>query len=139
MGGIQIGRGTLFYGRIKLTGPRNAAKRLKIGQSCFLNDALTFNLNGNVTVEDNVSIGMDCLFTTGVHEMGGHDFRAGPVQGKDITVGRGSWLAARVTVLPGVTIGAGSVVAAGAVVTDAVQPDTFVAGVPAREIRRLET
>jgi acetyltransferase-like isoleucine patch superfamily enzyme len=47
------------------------------------------------------------------------------------------WLATRCTVLKGVTIGTGAVVAAGAVVTKDVPPYTLVAGVPARIIRHI--
>ena len=47
------------------------------------------------------------------------------------------WLGANVTILPGVTIGEGAIVAAGAVVTKDVAPRTVVGGVPAREIRGI--
>ena len=47
------------------------------------------------------------------------------------------WIATAATILPGVTIGADSVVAAGAVVTRDVAPATLVAGVPARVVREL--
>jgi acetyltransferase-like isoleucine patch superfamily enzyme len=47
------------------------------------------------------------------------------------------WIASRVTVLPGVSIGDGSVVAAGAVVSRDVAPNTLVAGVPAKFVRAL--
>jgi acetyltransferase-like isoleucine patch superfamily enzyme len=55
-----------------------------------------------------------------------------------IIIGDGVWIASRVTVLPGVFIGDGSVVAAGAVVSRDVAPNTMVAGVPARLVRELE-
>jgi len=52
-------------------------------------------------------------------------------------VGDGAWIATRAVVLPGVTIGEGAVVAAGAVVTRSVAPHTMVGGVPARVLRDL--
>ena len=45
-----------------------------------------------------------------------------------------AWISCRVVILPGVTVGEGAVVAAGAVVTKNVPPYTIVAGVPAKEV-----
>jgi acetyltransferase-like isoleucine patch superfamily enzyme len=55
-----------------------------------------------------------------------------------VTIGSGVWIASRVTVLPGVRIGDGAVVAAGAVVARDVPAHTLVGGVPARVIRSLD-
>ncbi|MBC8076121.1 MAG: hypothetical protein H7Y32_08620 [Chloroflexales bacterium] len=60
-------------------------------------------------------------------------FRCAPV-----VIGRNVWVGAKATILQGVTIGDGAVVAAGAVVTRDVAAYTLVAGVPARPIRALE-
>ena len=49
-----------------------------------------------------------------------------------MSVGDGTWVGTRALILPGVHIGAGCVVAAGAVVTESVPDDTMVGGVPAR-------
>jgi acetyltransferase-like isoleucine patch superfamily enzyme len=55
-----------------------------------------------------------------------------------IHIGNGVWLGSNVTVLPGVSIGDGAVVAAGAVVTRDVDEMTVVGGVPAKLIRKIE-
>ncbi|MDB5112014.1 MAG: acetyltransferase, partial [Mucilaginibacter sp.] len=55
-----------------------------------------------------------------------------------IVVKRNAWIGAAATILPGVTIGENSVVAAGAVVTKDVPANTIVAGVPARAIKNLK-
>ena len=54
-----------------------------------------------------------------------------------MTIERGAWIGARAVILPGLKIGAGAVVAAGAVVTEDVAPDVMVGGVPAKELKRL--
>ena len=61
----------------------------------------------------------------------------GGVPARPITIGRGAWIGFDCCVLPGVTIGAGSVVGARSVVTTDVEPFTIVAGNPARVIRRF--
>lgn len=62
----------------------------------------------------------------------------GPEFGAPITIGEDCWLCGNVIVLAGVTIGNGSVVGAGSVVTKDVPPNCVVAGSPARIIRRLK-
>jgi acetyltransferase-like isoleucine patch superfamily enzyme len=73
---------------------------------------------------------------------GGHpvppDQRRDYLTGAAITIETNVWIGTAATILPGVTIGAGSVVAAGAVVTHDVPPATLVAGVPATVNRELE-
>ncbi|MBP6872851.1 MAG: acyltransferase [Bacteroidales bacterium] len=61
--------------------------------------------------------------------------KEGYVQSKPILIGDNVWIGMRAIILKGVTIGNGSIVAAGAVVTKDVPPNTVVGGVPARVIR----
>ncbi|MFQ6998067.1 MULTISPECIES: DapH/DapD/GlmU-related protein [Lachnospiraceae] len=63
--------------------------------------------------------------------------RAGKDVYKTIHIKEKCWIGAEVLILPGVTIGKGCVVAAGAIVTTDVEENTMVAGVPARIIKRL--
>ena len=65
------------------------------------------------------------------------DKRRSYITAEPITIETNVWIGATATILPGVTIGANSVVAAGAVVTRDVPPATLVAGVPAKVIRNL--
>jgi len=57
---------------------------------------------------------------------------------KAITIGEDCWICVNATILPGVSIGRGSTVAGGAMVTKDVEPFTLVGGVPARLIRKLK-
>jgi maltose O-acetyltransferase len=80
---------------------------------------------------DDVSIGPEATILTLGHDPNDVDFRD---RGGDVIVGSRVWIAYRAMVLPGITIGEGAVVAAGAVVTRDVEAFTIVAGVPARPI-----
>ncbi len=64
--------------------------------------------------------------------------RWGRVVSKPVRIGNEVWIGANATILPGVTIGDGSIVAAGAVVTHDVPSFSIVAGVPARVIQTIE-
>ena len=57
---------------------------------------------------------------------------------KPVHIGRNAWIGAGATILPGVTVGENAVVAASAVVTRDVEPNTIVGGNPARLIKRVE-
>jgi maltose O-acetyltransferase len=63
--------------------------------------------------------------------------RAGDLKAEPVTIGDGAWIGARATILPGVTIGGGAVVAAGSVVTRDLPANVLAGGVPARVIREL--
>jgi acetyltransferase-like isoleucine patch superfamily enzyme len=138
LAGLRIGRGTVLSGSIHTSGRGHPRERLHIGSNCYINERVSFNLGGDVILEDGVSVGMECLFLTVTHELSGPDFRAGRTQMRDVRIGRGAWLGARVILLPGVTVGAGAVVGAGSVVTRDIPPNVLAAGVPARVVRSLE-
>ncbi len=103
-----------------------------IGPGCFLD---SFE---RITIGNRVSLAPQVSLITSTHEIGPHEQRAGQLHGKPITIEDGAWLGARCTVLPGVTIAKGCVIAAGAVVTKDTEPDCIYAGVPATLLRRLD-
>jgi acetyltransferase-like isoleucine patch superfamily enzyme len=135
--GHSIGARTLLTSSFMLIGGRGAAERLSIGADCFINQDCVFDATAPIVIGDNVNLGHGVLITTSSHEVGAPDRRGGRLQPMPVRVGNGAWLASRVVVLPGVEIGEGAIVAAGAVVTRSVPPHTLVAGVPAREVRSL--
>lgn len=85
-------------------------------------------------------VGPNCSFFSGTHPLDPHirNGTRGPETGKPITIGEDCWLGGNVIVLPGITIGKGSTVGAGSVVTKDVEPYTLVAGNPARVLRKIE-
>lgn len=79
----------------------------------------------------NVSIGPEATILTLGHDPQSPDFAD---QGGNVIIGDRVWIGYRALIMPGVTIGDGAVVAAGAVVTKDVEPFTIVGGVPAKKI-----
>ena len=98
-----------------------------IGQRCYV------DARGGIRLEANVSISREVCVLTASHDPDSPEFEAplAPVRFE-----QRSWIATRAVVLPGVCIGEGAVVAAGAVVARDVDPYTVVGGVPARVLRK---
>lgn len=92
---------------------------------------------GLVTIKDRTLIGPSCRIIAVTHSLNYLDRRNSDEIARPVEIGEDCWLGIRVTILPGVTIGKGCVVAAGAVVTKDVAPFNLVGGVPARVIRYL--
>jgi len=118
--GIQMGC-RFLNGRKVFLGERNV-----INFGCLL-DGRKFSIRTG----SNVSIGPEATILTL-----GHDPRSATFEdlGGDVVIEDRVWIGYRAIVLPGVTIGKGAVVGAGAVVTKNVEPYTIVAGNPARKI-----
>lgn len=136
--GFRIGPGTVMWGTPTITGHGDIYRRLTVGRACWFNIGVLINLGADVTVGDRVALGHEVMILTDTHPIAGSERRAGPLFARPVSIGDGAWLGSRVLVLPGVAIGAGAVVAAGAVVTNDVPPDILVGGVPARMLRELE-
>ncbi len=123
--------------RIKLLkmAKANIGKNVYIGQEFFLFDSGRTEL---LTIEDNVGIGPFVIIVIHSSRTGPCLKKAYPKKELSVVIKTGVSIGARATILPGVTIGEHSFVAAGAVVSKDVPPYTVVAGVPAKVIKRLE-
>jgi acetyltransferase-like isoleucine patch superfamily enzyme len=113
----------------------NFGRFIKIGKNVFINHACSFLDMGGITIEDNVLIGPKVNLITENHPLNPGDRKS--LICKPIVIKRNAWIGAGATILPGVTIGENSVVAAGAVVTANVPPNTIVGGVPAKFIKNI--
>ncbi|HTD41725.1 MAG TPA: sugar O-acetyltransferase [Mucilaginibacter sp.] len=106
-----------------------------IGKNVFVNHACTFMDRGGIIVEDNVLIGPKVNLITTNHPLQPSERRA--TISHPIVIKKNAWIGAAATILAGVTIGENSVVAAGAVVSKDVPPNTIVGGVPAKIIKTI--
>ncbi len=111
-------------------------RRIRVGHKVFINQCCTIYDTGGVDIGDLVMIGPNVNLITVGHAMQPAQRRSF-IEARPIVLQRNVWIAAAATILGGVTVGENSVVGAGAVVTRDVPPDSFVAGVPARVVRRL--
>jgi acetyltransferase-like isoleucine patch superfamily enzyme len=127
----------MIMGALRITG-HGSASLLSIGKNTAISGPLTVDLGERVSIGDQVHFGQEVMLLTMEHEVGPPEERCGRLTAAPICIEDGAWLASRVTILPGVTVGRGSIVAAGAVVTTDVPPNTMVGGVPARVIRSLD-
>lgn len=132
--GAKVGRRCFVRGGLVI----QESFGLVLGNDVFINAACCFDLSAPIMLGNRVQVAYQVTLITGGHEFGPHGSRAGTHRPQPIFVGDGAWIGARAIILPGVTIGAGAVVAAGALVTKDVPPDMVVAGVPARIVRTLE-
>ncbi|WP_315861298.1 acyltransferase [Roseiconus lacunae] len=105
---------------------------LSIGANSIINQRCRLDNRGTLSIGANVSISPEVHLITAEHDIRDRDGFAGYTE--PITIDDWVFIGSRAIVLPGVTIGAHAVVAAGAVVTKDVQPNAIVAGVPAKKI-----
>ncbi|HEX3567239.1 MAG TPA: DapH/DapD/GlmU-related protein [Acidimicrobiales bacterium] len=110
---------------------------ITVGRAVFIGYECTFTGHGAINIADEVMIAHKVNLVTAGHPVEPAKRRA-YITVEPITIGTNVWIGAAATILPGVTVGADAVVAAGAVVTHDVAPATLVAGVPATVIKELE-
>jgi acetyltransferase-like isoleucine patch superfamily enzyme len=159
--GMRVGRGTSLP-RIRVTWPHQVSigsgcvieddvffkfdgiwapgPAIIIADRCFLGRACEFNIRKQITIGRNALIGSGCKFVDHDHGM----LRNSPMNVQQcanapITLGDDVWLGANVVILKGVTIGNGSIVAAGAIVTKPIGSFEIWAGVPARKVGERPT
>ncbi len=103
----------------------------KLGPGSVVNQNCRLDNRGGIAIGSSVSISADVIILTADHDPNSRTFegRCRPVVIDDYV-----FVGTRAMILPGVTLGKGSVVAAGAVVTKSVAPYSIVAGVPAKTI-----
>jgi acetyltransferase-like isoleucine patch superfamily enzyme len=124
--GVHLGCYIWFYGpgQIRRDG-------VHIGAYSRINRDCTLDVRGSIWIGDNVSVSPEVMILTAAHGVDDPLFR---VETRRVVIEDHVYIGSRAIILPGVTLGRGSVVAAGAVVTRDVPPLGIVAGVPARPV-----
>jgi acetyltransferase-like isoleucine patch superfamily enzyme len=129
LGGVLEAGNCLFYPGVRL--------EVGLGGSMQIGTGTYLNRNTEVIAWQEVSIGRDCMIGWDVLIM---DTDQHPVPGRSlenrpVRIGDGVWIGARATILKGVVVGDGAIIAAGAIVTHDVEPGAVVAAPAARIVR----
>ncbi|MGA4514540.1 sugar O-acetyltransferase [Staphylococcus caledonicus] len=111
---------------------------VKLGRNVFVNSNCYFMDGGGITIGNDVFIGPSCGFYTAHHPLTYPERNKGLELAQLIIIGNNIWFGGNVVVTPGVTIGDGSVIAAGSVVTKDIPSHSLVASVPAKVVRTID-
>jgi maltose O-acetyltransferase len=126
--GVSLGDGAAVLMGVRLYSTRN----LTIGPHAVVDRDCVLDNRGGIQIGENVNLAPEVMILTASHDP--DDGQAFSAYLRPVVVEDYAWLATRALILPGVRIGRGAVVAAGAVVTKDVAPATIVAGNPARPV-----
>jgi acetyltransferase-like isoleucine patch superfamily enzyme len=107
------------------------AGKITIGDGTIIGMWATMDGREGITIGRNVNLSSEVALWTLQHDYNSPTFAT---SGGPIVIGDRAWISFRATILPGVTIGEGAVVAANSVVTKDVAPFTVVGGIPAKKI-----
>ena len=95
-------------------------------------------MNGPITIGKDVMMGPEVIVYTSSHAHSRTDIsmmKQGFEEPRPVTIGNDVWIGRRAMIMPGVAIGDGCIIAAGAVVTRSTPPYTIIAGVPAKVVK----
>jgi acetyltransferase-like isoleucine patch superfamily enzyme len=102
---LRVGRNNIFIDSFNI----------KLGQNIYISEGNWFNGSGEITIDDEVIFGPKSLIVTSNHTKQNNSFRYGPTILKPIYFEKGSWIGGNSTILSGVIVKKGSVVAANSV------------------------
>lgn len=111
----------------------DCGSRVFLGRNVFANHHLTMMSLGTITIEDGVMLGPEVGLFTVNHEP--RNIRT--IMTKEIHIKKNAWIGARVSILPGVTIGEKAIVGTGSIVTKDIPDNCVAVGNPARVIKQI--
>jgi putative colanic acid biosynthesis acetyltransferase WcaF len=127
--GAQLQGVPFVHSRARIQIPWN----LRMHHRACLGDRANAYSLAEITIEEAATVAQEVYLCTGTHDFSSP---ALPLQTSPIRVGAGAFIGVRAIILPGVTLGRGAIVGAGAVVTRDVPDNMIVAGYPAKPIRQ---
>lgn len=127
---LFIGRDSSIYNSVRFYLDSDKAN-VSIGKNTYINDRTEIKCQERISIGDNCAVSWDVL----IMDTDYHSLDSKP-KSEPITIGNHVWIGCRVTILKGVKIGDGAVIAAGSLVNSDVEPNTLVGGVPARVIKK---
>lgn len=127
LAGIKMGKGTTIHMWANFFQPKN----IKIGEDTIIGDHIFLDGRASLKIGNHVDIASSVMIYNSEHDVEAHDFSA--IE-EPVEIGDYCFIGPRAIILPGVKIGKGAVVAAGAVVTKDVPNFAIVGGVPAKII-----
>lgn len=123
---LRLGRNVTFYN----------PSMIEIGSNVYIAYGCWFMAGETIRIGNEVLFGPYCVVVSSDHTRVGSSFRYGETRRAPIEVGKGSWVAAHVTITSGSKVGESSLVGAGSVVRGEYPPGALIAGQPARVIRK---
>jgi acetyltransferase-like isoleucine patch superfamily enzyme len=128
---LQLHKRAVLYGGSEIRSPQF----IEIQEGAIVGDSSILDGRNGISIGRHVNLSSGVWIWTLQHDLQSPDFaydhRSAAGQ---VTIGDRAWISCRVTILPGVTIGEGAVVAAGSVVTKDVEPYSINAGIPSKKI-----
>lgn len=131
---IKVGEGAMVRQGVRITGHKLSLGVLSSVGACSHLDCR----DDQIIISNHAILSPRVTIVTANHELNGELGRLGKIKPAPVFIDEGAWLCCGCIILPGVTVGARSVVAAGAVVTHDVPENTMVAGVPAKVVKHLD-
>ena len=138
--GAKIGKNTVLQPFRVYNVYRTGFRGVRLGENCFVSDDVLLDLADTIEMEDHVTLASRVTVLTHMNV----GYKDHPLQhyfpsfSKGVKLCRGCFIGANALIMPGVTVGTCSLVAAGSVVTKDVPARSVVAGVPAKVVKSVD-
>jgi acetyltransferase-like isoleucine patch superfamily enzyme len=161
---IKIGNNVIIDDNCMIDAKGSDNSGIEISNGCYIGrNSILYCKNGNITLRDNVNIGLNCIIFSSnrlvigkealiaadcyIMSGGVYDYRnrevkiidqEGNITKGPLIIGNNCWLGAKVVVLDGASIGNNSVIGSSALVTEPIPSNSVAAGIPAKVIKRID-